>query len=76
MYDKTMAKKLSDNINSHYVEAANRMTSKKARRKIVAYVESYDDVLFWRTVLNRFEDDTRYFEVMPVSYTHLRAHET
>ena len=59
-----MAKKLSDNINSRYVEAANRMTSKKARRKIVAYVESYDDVLFWRTVLNRFEDDTRYFEVM------------
>ena len=47
-----MAKKLSDNINSRYVEAANRMTSKKARRKIVAYVESYDDVLFWRTVLN------------------------
>ena len=40
------------------------MTPKKARRKIVAYVESYDDILFWRSVLNRFEDDTRYFEVM------------
>ena len=44
--------------------AANKLASKKARRRIVAYVESYDDVFFWRTVLGRFEDDTRYFEVM------------
>ena len=59
-----MGKRLRDNITSRYVEAANSLTSKSARRKIVAYVESYDDVLFWRTVLDRFEDDTRYFEVM------------
>ena len=48
-----MAKRLTDNINSLYFEAANRMTSKKARRKIVAYVESYDDVFFWRSVLGK-----------------------
>ena len=30
----------------------------------MAYVESYDDVFFWRTVLTKFEDETRYFEVM------------
>ena len=59
-----MGRRLSDNITSRYVEAANKMTSKKARRKIVAYVESYDDVFFWRTVLSRFEDETRFFEVM------------
>ena len=59
-----MGKRLTDNITSKYQEAANCMTPKKARRKIVAYVESYDDILFWRSVLNRFEDDTRYFEVM------------
>ena len=40
------------------------MTSKKARRRIVAYVESYDDIYFWRTVLSEFEDDKQYFEVM------------
>lgn len=40
------------------------MKSKSARRRIVAYVESYDDVLFWRTLLGNYEDDTRYFEVM------------
>ena len=59
-----MAKRLTDNINSLYFEAANRMTSKKARRKIVAYVESYDDVFFWRSVLSKFEDETRYFDIM------------
>ena len=57
-------RRLKDNISSRYVEAANRLNSRRARRKIVAYVESYDDVFFWRTVLSRFEDDTRYFEVM------------
>jgi len=68
-----MAKRLTENITSKYFEAANKMTSKKALRKIVAYVESYDDVLFWRTVLGRYEDDTRYFEIMlPTRDTHLQ----
>lgn len=67
-----MGKRLRDSITSKYVEAANRMTSKKARRKIVAYVESYDDILFWRTVLGRFEDETRFFEVMLPSKQVLR----
>ena len=59
-----MAKRLTDNINSLYFEAANKMGSKKARRKIIAYVESYDDVFFWRSVLGRFEDETRCFDIM------------
>ena len=66
-----MPSSLKDNLNSRYFEAANRMTSKQARRRIVAYVESYDDVYFWRTVLSRFEDDTRYFEVMLPSHRRL-----
>ncbi len=65
-----MAKRLTDNINSLYFEAANKMTSKKARRKIVAYVESYDDVFFWRSVLGKFEDETRYFEIMLPTRNH------
>lgn len=59
-----MPSKLRDNLNSQYFEAANRLKSVKARRRIVAYVESYDDIYFWRTVLSRFEDETRYFEIM------------
>ena len=66
-----MANRLRDNINSRYVEAANALRGKTARRRIVAYVESYDDVYFWRTVLSRFEDDRRYFEVMLPSKTDL-----
>ena len=59
-----MASSLKDNIDSRYFEAANALRGHSARRRIVAYVESYDDIYFWRTVLSRFEDDNRYFEVM------------
>lgn len=67
-----MPKGLKDQISSSYIEAANRLTSKKARRRIVAYVESYDDIFFWRSVLSRFESDKLYFEVMlPARSNHL-----
>ena len=59
-----MAKRLTDNINSQYFEAINKMTPKKARRRIVVYVESYDDVFFWRSVLGRYEDDKLTFYIM------------
>jgi len=62
---------LKDNINSSYIEASNALKGKRARRRIVAYVESYDDIYFWRTVLSKFEDDTRYFEVMLPSKVNL-----
>lgn len=67
-----MGKRLRDNITSQYIEAANRLNSRHARRRIVAYVESYDDIFFWRSILTRFEDDTRFFEVMlPSRLDHL-----
>lgn len=66
-----MGKRLRDNLNSQYFEAANALNSKRARRRIVAYVESYDDIYFWRTVLSEFEDDKRFFEVMLPSKTGL-----
>ena len=66
-----MAYKLKDNINSQYVEAANALRSRHSRRRIVAYVESYDDIYFWRTVLTPFEDEHRYFEVMLPSKVNL-----
>lgn len=64
-------KRLRDNINSSYAEAANALRGKQARRKIIVYVESYDDIYFWRTVLSRFENNKRYFEVMLPSKTNL-----
>ena len=66
-----MSSRLKDNINSRYFEAANALKPKQSRRRIVAYVEAYDDIYFWRTVLSPFEDDTRYFEVMLPSKSNL-----
>ncbi len=55
---------IKSHISSSYINAANRLQGHKARRRIVAYVESYDDILFWRMALSELEDETRYFEVM------------
>ena len=66
-----MSNRLKDNINSKYFEAANALKPKQSRRRIVAYVESYDDIYFWRTVLSPFENDARYFEVMLPSKVNL-----
>ena len=67
-----MSRRLGENLSSRYFEAANKMKTKTARKRIVAYVESYDDVFFWRTALSRFEDDKRYFEVMLPSRNSLK----
>ena len=57
-----MPKRLTDNLNSDYLSAANKLKPKTARRRIVAYVESYDDIYFWRTVLSRFENNSRFMQ--------------
>ncbi len=59
-----MGKRLTENLSSLYIGAANKLKPKKARRKIIAYVESYDDISFWRDLLSEYEDDKIYFEVM------------
>ena len=59
-----MAKRLQEHINSTYIEMDSRLRPKDAARKIVAYVESYDDVFFWRSVLQDFETEQIKFEVM------------
>lgn len=66
-----MGKRLTENLSSLYINAANRLKPKHARQKIVAYVESYDDIAFWRSLLADYEDDTRYFEVMLPSQSSL-----
>ncbi len=67
-----MGRRLRDNLSSAYITAANKLNSKASRRKIVAYVESYDDVFFWRSILSQYETDDQYFEVMlPSRVDHL-----
>ena len=59
-----MKKRLQDHLSSGYIESANKLRSKRLKKRIVAYVESYDDVSFWRSVFADFEDENHYFEVM------------
>ena len=59
-----MSKNLRDNISSEYFAAANKLNGQNGRKKIVAYVEAYDDIYFWRTILKDFETKNCYFEVM------------
>lgn len=58
-----MAKDLSSYLNSRYINAADKLKKAK-RKKIIAYVESYDDIYFWRSILSDYENEERYFEVM------------
>ncbi len=66
-----MARNLLSNINSAYIQAANHLRPHTRKKKIVAYVESYDDIFFWRSVLSDFEDDHTEFEVMLPSKSNL-----
>ena len=49
----------------------NKLNGQKARQRIVAYVESYDDVFFWSNLLRPLETDRYFFEVMLPSRTSL-----
>jgi hypothetical protein len=59
-----MSGRLSHHLNSDFIAAANRLNGRHARRKIVAYVEGYEDVFFWSQLLRPLETEHYYFEVM------------
>ncbi len=62
---------LRDNLTSAYIHAADKLRPDSCRRRIVAYVESYDDISFWRSLLEEFESDKCFFQVMLPSSTTL-----
>ena len=66
-----MSRRLTDNLSSNYFGASRSLYPKRQKQRIVAYVESYDDVAFWRNILSEFEDENHYFEVMLPSQTTL-----
>lgn len=66
-----MGRRLVCNITSDYIAAANRLKAGKAKQRVVAYVESYDDIAFWRDVLDEFETPDLCFEIMLPSRTTL-----
>lgn len=66
-----MGSRLTNNVTSRYFEAANHLRPKWKKNKVIAYVESYDDVSFWRDVLGEFETEELGFEVVLPSRTNL-----
>ena len=64
-------KRLTEYLNSNFIEAANSLRPKRAAQRIVAYVESYDDISFWRSVFNEYESDRIHFEIMLPARTKL-----
>mgnify|MGYP006365396755 CR=1 FL=1 len=48
---------LTSQLNSSYIAAANRLEGRGAALRIVAYVESYDDIFFWNQRLGEVEDE-------------------
>ncbi len=61
MKQKTNA--LRSYIDSNYIAASNALNGHNACKKVVAYVESYDDVFFWRSILSQVETDRLRFVV-------------
>ena len=47
------------------------MRPKWKKNKVIVYVESYDDIFFWRDVLAEFESDSVGFEIVLPSRTNL-----
>lgn len=59
---------LASHINSQYFEALNAL---RIDSPITVYVEGYDDIAFWRTIFDEFEQSHRKFEIMTPSRSDL-----
>lgn len=55
---------LVSNLNSEYLQASRSLYSKNAPERVYVYVESYDDIPFWRSVFADFENNKLCFEIM------------
>lgn len=64
-------KRLAEYLNSDFINAANALRPKRSKTSIVAYVESYEDISFWRSVFDEFENEKFHFEVMLPARTKL-----
>ena len=61
--------RLSAHLNSAYIAAASRLEGRTARPRVVAYVESYDDILFWRDALTEAAPHVQFEVVLPSRLT-------
>lgn len=57
---RTKSSKLTDNISSELFAAASKM---HRSGRVMVYVEGYEDIAFWRGVLDDWEGADRHFEI-------------
>lgn len=55
--------RLLDNFNSNYLEAFQLLRSKQASKNIQVYVEGYEDIAFWRNILQPYETSKIKFSI-------------
>ncbi len=66
-----MATTLKQNLNSNLIEAYLRLSSKKAAKKVLVYVESDEDIAFWYGILKAYETKDLRFDIQLPSRTSL-----
>ncbi len=66
-----MPSSLKDNLNSDLMKALTALLPKNAARRVLVYVESDEDIAFWRLALDRFENDRITFDIQLPSKTSL-----
>ena len=66
-----MATTLKQNLNSDFINAATRLLSKKAAKKVLVYVESDEDIAFWYGILKIYETEKLKFDIQLPSRTGL-----
>ena len=59
-----MASEIKENVSSDYLAAKNALQTNTSAKRIFAYVESYEDIPFWRTVLTDYQTATIKFEII------------
>lgn len=57
--------RLTAHLDSAYMAAASRLQGRDAPPRVAAYVESYDDILFWRDLLNEAVPGARIEVMLP-----------
>ena len=66
-----MPSSLIGNLNSDYIEALGDLLSKRLPEPILVYVESYEDISFWYSILKNYESPKIKFDIQLPSHNSL-----
>lgn len=67
---------LLDNLNSDFLAALTALLPKGSAQRVLVYVESHDDISFWRGILSPFERKGINFDIQLPSQNTLRKGKT